>query len=137
VAQEVKNLATQSKQAVAQVRTVLSEIQKASGVVVQAVGQSGETIGLGRDEANQGLENISARVTAANKAAEATAQIAATSAQQLAGMEQISEAVLSINTAGGQSVAGTRQVEQEVERLQELALALERLFETAPAKGAR
>ena len=36
VAQEVKSLAEQSKQAVAQVRTMLGEIQKASQTAVQA-----------------------------------------------------------------------------------------------------
>jgi len=41
VAQEVKNLATQSKQAVGQVRTVLVEIQKASEVVVRAANKAG------------------------------------------------------------------------------------------------
>jgi methyl-accepting chemotaxis protein len=131
VAQEVKNLATQSKQAVGQVRTVLVEIQKASEVVVRAAEQSRETVELGRNEANKGLENISARVVAASKAAEVAAQIAVTSSQQLAGMEQVNQAVLSINEAGNQSVSGTRQVEREVEHLQALALDLKRLFEAS------
>jgi methyl-accepting chemotaxis protein len=131
VAQEVKNLATQSKQAVGQVRTVLVEIQKASEVVVRAAEQSRETVELGRNEANKGLENISARVVAASKAAEVAAQIAVTSSQQLAGMEQVNQAVLSINEAGNQSVSGTRQVEREVEHLQALALDLKHLFEAS------
>ena len=44
-------------------------------------------------------------------------------------MEQIAQAIESINKAGNQSVAGTKQVEQEVKRLQELALALRSLVE--------
>jgi methyl-accepting chemotaxis protein len=130
VAQEVKSLAEQSKQAVAQVRSVLSEIQKASDVVVRAAEQGRETVEMGRNEANQALDNISARVAVANKAAEATSQIAASSQQQLAGMEQISQAIRAIDEAGSQSVSGTRQVEKEVKQLQELALSLKRLVES-------
>jgi methyl-accepting chemotaxis protein len=130
VAQEVKSLAEQSKQAVAQVRSVLSEIQKASDVVVRAAEQGRETVEMGRNEANQALDNISARVAVANKAADATSQIAASSQQQLAGMEQISQAIRAIDEAGSQSVSGTRQVEKEVKQLQELALSLKRLVES-------
>jgi methyl-accepting chemotaxis protein len=133
VAQEVKSLATQSKQAVAQVRAVLSEIQKASTVVVKAAEQGRETVELGRNEANGALENISARVVVATRAAEATSQIAATSRQQLAGMEQISAAILSINDAGRQSALGTREVEREVGQLQQLTLSLRGLVDVAPA----
>ena len=48
VAQEVKSLAEQSKQAVVQVRTILSEIQKASQMAVQAAERSRQTIEAGR-----------------------------------------------------------------------------------------
>jgi methyl-accepting chemotaxis protein len=133
VAQEVKSLATQSKQAVAQVRAVLSEIQKASTVVVKAAEQGRETVELGRNEANGALENIGARVIVATRAAEATSQIAATSRQQLAGMEQISAAILSINDAGRQSALGTREVEREVGQLRELTLSLRGLVDVATA----
>jgi methyl-accepting chemotaxis protein len=90
---------------------------------------------MGRDEASNALGNISARVVVANKAADATSQIAATSRQQLAGMEQISRAIQNIDDAGKQSVLGTRQVEREVEQLEELALGLKGLVDAAPAKA--
>jgi len=44
-------------------------------------------------------------------------------------MEQIGQAIASINEAGNQSVAGTRQVEREVKHLEELALKLKRLVQ--------
>jgi methyl-accepting chemotaxis protein len=44
-------------------------------------------------------------------------------------MEQISQALASINAAGTQSASGTRQVEDEVRRLRELAEGLERLVD--------
>lgn len=44
-------------------------------------------------------------------------------------MEQIGQAMESINRAGEQSAAGTRQVQQEVVRLQELATELRELVD--------
>jgi methyl-accepting chemotaxis protein len=135
VAQEVKSLAEQSKQAVAQVRGVLSEIQKASAVAVQAAAQSREAVEAGRAEAGRAIENTRAEVVVANGAAEATLQISATSRQQLAGMQQISQAILSINAAGSQSVSGTRQVEQAVRQLQDLAQSLRGLTDNNRAEA--
>jgi len=134
VAQEVKNLAEQSKHAVAQVRDILSEIQKASTVAVRAVEQSRGAVDAGRAEARQAIENVDAELELANQAAEANLQISATSRQQLAGMEQISQAMSSINEAGAQAVSGTRQVETEVEHLQRLADDLRSLVETGGGK---
>jgi methyl-accepting chemotaxis protein len=56
--------------------------------------------------------------------------ISSSSQQQLAGMEQMAQAIASINEAGNQSVAGMRQVEQEVRQLQKLAVSLRRLVES-------
>ena len=127
VATEVKSLAEQSKQSVTHVRAVLDEIQKASTMVVLAAEQGRETVGLGRNEADQAVGNAGARVVVATKAAEATLQIAATCRQQLAGMEQISQAVLSIAEAEKQSVLSARQVEEEVRLLEEVSQRLGRL----------
>jgi hypothetical protein len=130
VAQEVKSLAEQSKQAVAQVRTILSEIQKASTMAVQAAGQSREAVEAGKVQIEEAGEGTLALAESAGDAAQSASQISASSRQQLAGMEQISHAIESINQAGSQSVAGTRQVQQEVARLQSLALRLRRLVDS-------
>jgi methyl-accepting chemotaxis protein len=137
VAQEVKSLAGQSKQAVAQVRSILSEIQKASTIAVRVAEQAREAVEIGRGEAGQAIDGTRAEVDVASRAAEAALQIAATSRQQLAGIEQISQAIVSINEAGHQSVAGTRQVENEVKRLQGLALSLKGLVDVDQARATR
>jgi methyl-accepting chemotaxis protein len=127
VATEVKNMAEQSKQAVARVRAVLTEIQGASTQVGRAAEQGRVTVGLGHSEAENAVGNAGKRVVVATKAAESTAEIAASSRQQLAGMDQITQAVLSIAEAGKQSVASARQVEEEVRSLDEVAEQLRRL----------
>ncbi|NLO28130.1 MAG: hypothetical protein GX113_08135 [Actinobacteria bacterium] len=128
VAQEVKSLAEQSKQAVVQVRTILSEIIKASQVAVGAAERSRQTIETGRQrsvEAGELMQQIAER---AGNDAQASSQVTASSQQQLAGLEQISQAIESINQASGQSTIGTRQVERQVQHLQELALELNSLI---------
>ena len=129
VAQEVKSLAEQSKQAVAQVRTILGEIQKAGNVAVQAAEQGRAAIDTGRRQVEEARDRTFVLADDASEAAQSAAQISASSRQQLAGMEQISQAIESINQAGAQSAAGTRQVEQEVKRLQDLALRSKRLVD--------
>ena len=129
VAQEVKSLAEQSKQAVTQVRTILSEIQKASGLAVQAAEEGRMAVEAGRDQTLQQNDTAASLAESANQAVQAAVQISASSRQQLAGMEQISQAIDNINQATGQSVSGTRQVEQEVKQLQDLALGLKRLVD--------
>jgi len=129
VAQEVKSLAEQSKQAVGQVRSILGEIQKASGLAVQAVERSREAIESGRQQSVESGDTINALAESVTETAQSALQISASSRQQLAGMEQISQAIESINQASTQSVSGTRQVEQEVKQLQDLALDLKRLVD--------
>ena len=129
VAQEVKSLAEQSKQAVGRVRALLGEIQKSSAVAVRAAEQGRDNAEAGRERIMNSNEVIQRMAEGAVLAADSTAQIAASSHQQLAGMEQIGQAITSVNAATEQSVAGTKQVEQEVKHLEELALRLRRLVD--------
>jgi methyl-accepting chemotaxis protein len=135
VAQEVKNLAKQSKQAVAQVRGVLSDIQSASKVVAGAAEQAREAVEMGRTVASGSIKSINERVVTGNRTAAATSEISVTTRQQLAGMEQIALAVASITEAGSHSEAGMRQMEGEVDRLRELADGLEHLVKMGTKKA--
>jgi methyl-accepting chemotaxis protein len=128
VAQEVKSLADQSKHAVVQVRTILSEIQKAGQMAVQAAERSRQTIEAGKERSVEAGEVMQRLAAGALDDAEASTQVTASSKQQLAGLEQIAQAIQSINEAGGQSSAGTHQVEQQAQHLQKLALDLKSLI---------
>jgi methyl-accepting chemotaxis protein len=129
VAQEVKSLAEQSKQGVAQIRTILSEIQKASNVAVRTAKEGRESVEASRRQVVEARDRTFQLAESASEAARSAVQISATSQQQLAGMEQIKQAIDSINRAGAQAVAGTRNVEKEVSGMQELALRLRRLVD--------
>ena len=124
VAQEVKSLAEQSKQAVVQVRTILNEIQKASQTAVQAAERSRHTIESGRERSVEAGEVMQRVADRAGDDSQSSLQVTASTQQQLAGLEQIAQAIQSINDAGQQSTTGTREVERQAQHLQALALEL-------------
>ncbi len=63
----------------------------------------------------------------------AATQIVASSQQQLVGMDQISEAMASIDQASAQNAAGAKQMEAEVQHLGELAFGLRAMIEASVA----
>ncbi len=128
VAQEVKSLAEQSKQAVVQVRTILGEIQKASQLAVQSAERGRQTIDTGRHRSMEASEVIRRLAEGASESSDSATQVTASSQQQLAGLEQIALAIHSINEATEQSTSGSRQVEQEIQHLLELAAELNGLI---------
>ncbi len=130
VAQEVKSLAEQSKQAVTQVRAILGEITRAGTVAVEAAQQSNHTIEESRRTVSDAREGTGILAGAVSEAADSVMQISTSARQQLAGMEQVSQALESINQAGSQSVMGTREVEQQVKQLNDLSFRLRRLIDS-------
>ena len=96
---------------------------------MSAAEQSHEAVSTGKFAAGKGIENTDQEVEMASRTAEVTMQVTATSRQQLAGLEQIIQAIRNINDASTQSVSGTRQVEEEVRQLQDLALELDSFVE--------
>jgi len=67
------------------------------------------------------------------EAVQAATQIAESSQQQLAGIDQVVLAMESINQASVQNVTGTRQVETAAQNLQELGQKLQQLLEKQEA----
>ena len=127
VAQEVKTLAEQSKQATTQVRAILSDIQKATTGAVLATEQGGKAVEAGVHQSAATGQSIAALAESIAGAAQAAAQIAATSRQQFAGMEQVAMAMESIKSASAQTVTSTRQVESAARQLQNLGEKLNQL----------
>lgn len=117
VAAEVKSLADQSRQATTQVRSILSDVQKATSSAVMATEQGTKTVADGVRQAGQAGESIRHLLSAIGDAADAATQIVASADQQLVGMEQIAMAMTSIREATAQNVAGTRQLEASAQSL--------------------
>jgi methyl-accepting chemotaxis protein len=129
VAQEIKSLAEQSKQATAQVRSILGDIQKATGAAVMATDLSGKAVDAGVQQSDAAGEAIRLLAESIVEAAQAALQIAASSQQQLVGMDQVALAMENIKQASTQNMAGTRQAEAAAQNLHELGLKLKQLVE--------
>ena len=129
VAQEVKNLAEQSKQATAQVRTILNDIQKATNAAVMATEQGSKAVEAGEKQSFDAGESIRMLADSIAESANAAAQIAASSQQQMVGMDQVALAMENIREASNLSVTGTRQAEQSAQTLNELGQRLKGLVD--------
>jgi len=127
VAQEVKSLAEQSKQATAQVRTILGDIQKATGTAVLATEQGNKAVQAGVKQTADTGEAIRLLADSIAEASQAATQIAASSQQQMVGMDQVALAMENIKQASVQNVAGTKQAEVAAQNLHELGQKLQQL----------
>jgi methyl-accepting chemotaxis protein len=129
VAQEVKSLAEQSRQATNQVRTILSDIQKATAAAVMATEQGTKAVEAGSRQTEVAGEAIQALAGSVTEAAQAATQIAASSQQQLVGVDQVASAMESIKQASAQNVASAQQLENAARNLNELGQRLKQMVE--------
>jgi methyl-accepting chemotaxis protein len=127
VAQEIKSLADQSKQATEQVRVILRDIQKASGASVLAAEQVSKAVDAGVKQATESGESIRRLAASMTEAAQSATQIAASSQQQFAGMDQIAMAMENIKQAAQQNMSGTKQAEKAATDLNELGQKLKEI----------
>jgi CHASE3 domain sensor protein len=128
VAQEVKGLAEQSKQATAQVRGILGEIQKATSAAVLVTEQGSKAVEAGMKQSTETGESIRLLADSIVEAAQAATQIAASSQQQMVGMDQVALAMENIRQASVQNVSGTQQAEIAARNLHALGQKLSSLI---------
>jgi len=127
VAQEVKNLATQSKQATAQVRSILGDIQKATTAAVLATEQGSKAVETGMKQSSEAGEAIRLLSASIEDSSNSTLQIVTSTQEQAIGMDQIATAIQSINQASNQNVAGSRQIETATRNIYDLNQKLQQL----------
>lgn len=124
VAQEIKSMSELSKQATRQVRSILHDIQKSSSAAVLATERGSKAVEATVSQSSSTGETIQKLAGSINEASQAVIQIAASSQQQLIGMDQVAVAMNSIKQATTQNAASTKQVEITIRNLQELGVKL-------------
>ncbi len=129
VAQEIRSLSEQSKQATVQVKALLGEIQKATSAAVLDMEQAGKAMSAGVDLSEKTARSIRAMTDAIGESAQAAALIAASAQQQAVGMDQVAYAMQNINQASAQNVAASRQSEAAAHELKNLGLRLKGVVE--------
>lgn len=127
VAQEIKNLADQSKQATHRVREILSDVQKATSTAVLATEQGNKVAEGGVKKSEETGEAIMKLSNSVMEAAQAAIQIAASSQQQLVGLQQAATAMENIKQASTQNLDSTKQLESAAYNLKEVSVKLQEL----------
>ncbi|WP_158291422.1 methyl-accepting chemotaxis protein [Desulfosporosinus sp. Sb-LF] len=126
VAQEIKSLAEQSKQATKQVRSILNDIQKATGAAVMATEQGSKAVDEGMKEATRASESIQALSKNFSESTQSAAQIAAANKEQLMAIDQVTSAMQNIEEVTTQNVASMRHLEIAVQSLKDMGQNLSR-----------
>ena len=129
VAQEVKSLSEQSRQATDRVRTILGDIQKATTAAVLSTEQGSKAVEAGDRQSESAGESIESLASTVTEAAQTATQIAASSQQQLVGMDQVAVAMENIKQASTQNVASARQLEVSARSLNDMGQRLKQLAE--------
>jgi len=124
VAQEVKSLAEQSRQATTEVRTILNDIQRATTTAALATEQGSKAVEAGARQTEAAGESILALAGSVTEAAQAATQIAASSQQQLVGVDQVASAMESIKQVSTQNVGSAKQLETASRNLSDLGQRL-------------
>lgn len=125
VAQEIRSLAAQSKQATTQVRNILFDVQKAISSAVMATELGSKAVESGVRLSKQAGEAIDVLAESVTEATNASIQIAASSHQQLIGMDQVVSAMENIREAALQMASSTKQTEKSAHDLNSLGQRLQ------------
>ena len=121
VADEVRSLSEQSRQAAAQVKVILGDIQKATNLAVMATEQGTKGVQAGSELVSHTAQTIKTLEQAVNDSAQAAQQIVAGVEQQTIGLDQIVIGMNDINQAAQQSAAGAQQSQKAAQELTQLA----------------
>jgi len=129
VADEVKYLASRSRAATGQVRTILTDIQKATAAAALTTEQAAKAVEAGMAMASEAGKSIVSLASNVSDAAQTATQIATSSHEQLRGLEDIALAMEQIGTASRQNVDQAKQLETAARSLDALGQRLRELVE--------
>ena len=133
VAKEIGSLAEQSRAATAQVKNILGQIQAGTTAAVASAEQGTRKTDMGLGLAERSGENIH-KLSQAISDSSASARLIANSArQQNAGIQEVADALVTINNATTGAAAGLRQTEDATRLLMSLNARMQELLsEYAP-----
>lgn len=108
VADEVRSLSEQSRQAAAQVKVILGDIQKATNLAVMATEQGTKGVQAGSDLVSRTAHTIAELQSVVVESAQAAQQTVAGVELQTIGLDQIAIGMSDINQAAQQSAVGAQ-----------------------------
>lgn len=129
VADAVKHLASQSREATRKVRTILSDIQKATSAAVMSTELGTRAVEAGAAQSSQAGEAIQTLADRVSDAASAATQIAASSREQFVAIDQVVDAMKHVEAATGENENGAKQLESAARDIDALGRRLKELVE--------
>jgi methyl-accepting chemotaxis protein len=129
VAQEVRDLAQQSKVAASEVRAILREIQNAMKHTITATESGAEEAQRGVDLADKAREVILKLSENITRSTDTSQEILSAVEQQTGGMEQVVASMQDLNRVTMQNLASTRMAEAVAQNLSRLSGELSETLE--------
>ncbi|RYZ71614.1 MAG: HAMP domain-containing protein [Proteobacteria bacterium] len=129
VANEMKNLADQAKNATVQVRSILGEIQKGINSSVMLTEEAVKRAESGKQQADLAERTIIQLTGTTNDSVKTFQQIIGATNQQQIGFEQITQALRAIRIGAEQTAASTNQLEKAALSLNGLGQQLQKNVE--------
>jgi methyl-accepting chemotaxis protein len=121
VADEVRSLSEQSRQAAGQVKVILGDIQKATNLAVMTTEQGTKGVQAGSELVSRTAQTIGELEKVVARSAQAAQQIVAGVKQQTIGLDQIAIGIGDINQAAQQSATGATQSQKAAQDMMQLA----------------
>ncbi len=125
VAQEVKALAALSKEATAEVRRILDDIQRATAAAAVSIEQGSGMVEAAVKQSSEAGNAIEALTKSVSEAASAASQIAAANQEQLIGIDQVVTAMQGIQEAMRKHADSSREIDQAAQNLNIIRDALQ------------
>jgi methyl-accepting chemotaxis protein len=129
VANEIKNLADQAKEATKQVRSILEQTQKGINTSVMLTEEALKRVEMGREKAEVSEQTIRQMSDNIQESVYAFQQIGGATNQQQIGLEQVTQALHEIRQASLQTAASTGELEKASLNLTVLGGQLSRTME--------
>lgn len=129
VANEIHELAEQSKQATAKIRTILTDMQRGVSSTVVSTEKGNKSVSDAVSLTGNAKEAIEVLAGSVEDSSQASIEIASSIQEQVSGMDQISIAMTNIQNAAQKNLEITRQAEKTAEDLHELGTRLKNITE--------
>jgi CHASE3 domain sensor protein len=124
VATEIRKLADRSKKSAAQINLLVADIQRAINSTVMVTDEGTKTVESGVNIAQETAAAFSGVANAINNVVLSSQQISLNAKQQTIAIEQVVEAMNSLNQAAAQTACGISQTKVGTQKLNEAALDL-------------
>lgn len=125
VAQEVKALAALSKEATAEVRRILDDIQRATAAAAVSIEQGSGMVEAAVKQSSEAGNAIEALTKSVSEAASAASQIAAANQEQLIGIDQVVTAMQGIQQAMRNHAESSKEIDKAAQNLNIIRDALQ------------